>query len=279
MPEPSQPRPADRVNNEDAINCWDQAAEEFASFFADGGDLYHKYIINPCLMELLGDITGKTVLDLACGEGHFARHLVEVTRGSVQVVGVDASETMIRIATERSQAFQDCLTFRQGDAGDLKAIGPHTFDVAVCNMALMDIKNYRQAISEIARVLKPRGAFLFSILHPCFFTPGSGWLLDDDGSIVGWQVDNYHTNLAWKWTVKRVMTEQTYSFHRTLEDYVSALRENGFAITDMREPVASAQLIEEHPRWVRELRRGSFLVVRCVLLEDMRQPCGGPNAV
>ncbi len=265
MPEQDQLHPTEQVRSEDAIRCWDEAAVEFASFFADGGERYHTYIINPCLLELLGDVEGKTVLDLACGEGHFARHLAEATDGRARIVGVDASETMIRIAQERSAAYGEALTFQLGDASDLRDLSPRSFDVAVCNMALMDIQDAAQAISEVARVLRPGGAFVFSILHPCFFTPGSGWLRDDDGNVVGWRVSQYYSQLAWKMTVKKVMASQTYMFHRPLQDYVRALRENGFVIVDLREPVPSAELIERWPRWQRELQRGGFLVVRTEL--------------
>jgi ubiquinone/menaquinone biosynthesis C-methylase UbiE/ADP-ribose pyrophosphatase YjhB (NUDIX family) len=265
MPEQHRLQPAGQVRSQNAIQCWDEAAEEFASYFADGGDRYHAHIINPCLLELLGDVEGKTILDLACGEGHFARQLAKVTKGRVRVVGVDASQTMIRIAQERSTDYGECLTFQLGDAADLGDLPPHSFDVVVCNMALMDMQDYAAAISQVARVLRPGGAFVFSILHPCFFTPGCGWLQDDEGDITGWRVGKYYSQLAWKWTVKHVMASQTFMFHRPLQDYARVLRDNGFVFVDLREPAPSAELIERWPRWQRELERGGFLVVRCVL--------------
>jgi ubiquinone/menaquinone biosynthesis C-methylase UbiE len=260
---------ADDISNNDAVASWDKAAEEFASFFADGAEFYHRHIINPAVMDLLGDIEGKTILDLACGDGHLARALMEATGNNVTVLGVDASENMIRIARERSQEYGDGLAFRQMDACDLAGIADDSFDLAACNMALMDIKNYRQAISEVSRTLKVKGVFVFSILHPCFFTPRSSWLKDREGNIIGWKVDGYHLNQTWKWTAKSQMTAQTYHFHRTLENYVSALRECGFVTTDVREPVPSKELCETYPRLVREWRRGGFLVVKSVSLSEL----------
>ena len=260
---------ADNISNEEAIDSWDKAAEEFTSFFAEGEEFYHKHIINPCIVDLLGEVEGKTVLDLGCGEGHVARSLAEATGRNIKILGVDASENMIRIAREKSQDFKDCLSFQQADACDLAGIQADSFDVAICNMALMDIKDYRQAIREVPRTLKAKGVFVFSVLHPCFFTPRSEWLKDGDGNIIGWRVDDYHLNLAWKWTAKSRMIMETYHFHRTLEDYCSALRECGFVITDIREPVPSEELCEVHPRLVRELKRGGFLVVRSVLLGEL----------
>ncbi len=272
MPAQHELNPANLVDQQDAIQCWDEAAEEFTSFFGDGGDRWHKHIINPSLLALAGDLAGKTVLDLACGEGHLARHLAELTHGDIRLFGVDASQAMIRIARERSQAFPDSLTFQLGDATDLRPIPSDTFDIVICSMALHDIKGYRQAISEAARVLKPGGAFLFSILHPCFFTPGSAWLTDEEGNTIGWRVDRYHSNLAWKTTVKHQMAAQVYMFHRPLEDYAAALRDSGFVITDMREPTPSPEMIAERPKLARELKRGGFWVVRCVLPEEHVPP-------
>jgi len=259
---------ANDISDEDVTDSWDKAAEEFTSFFAEGGDFWHKHIINPSMMDLLGEIEGKTILDLGCGEGHVARSLVEATGKNIKIIGVDASENMIRIAREESQDFKDRLTFQQADACDLAGIQADFFDIALCNMALMDIKNYCQAIREVSRTLKTKGVFIFSLLHPCFFTPRSGWLKDEDDNIIGWRVDDYYLNLIWKWTIKSRMTMETYCFHRTLEDYVSALRECGFVITDIREPIPSEELLEKHPRLVCELKRGDFLVVKSVLLED-----------
>jgi ubiquinone/menaquinone biosynthesis C-methylase UbiE len=147
------------VSNEESIACRERAAGEFAACFAEGREFWHAHVINPC------------VLDLACGEGHLARELVARAGGDVEVHGVDASQTMIRIAREKSAAVAGRLTFHVADAAALTSLPAARFDVAVCNMALMDIKDYRGAIAEVARTLKQGGIFVFSLLHPCFFTP------------------------------------------------------------------------------------------------------------
>ncbi|MFC1713605.1 class I SAM-dependent methyltransferase [Candidatus Poribacteria bacterium] len=262
----------DDVSNEEAIDSWDRAAEEFASYFADGEEFYHKHIISPCIIDLLDDIAGKTVLDLACGEGHFARRLAELAKRNVKITGIDASKNMIRIAREKSQQYSDCMSFQVEDASRMTQLQPDSFDVVVCNMALMDIKDYTTAIREIARVLKPKGIFIFSILHPCFMTPGSGWIkIDpertDPDNKIGWKVDNYHHSFVSSSLIKS-MKDKAYYFHHTLEDYFRALRESGFAVADLREPVPSKELIEEDPGHRPDLRMSAFLIVKSVLLGE-----------
>ena len=48
------------------------------------------------LMRLIGDPTGKTLIDLACGEGFYTRMIRQ--RGAAKVTGVDLSEKMIGLA-------------------------------------------------------------------------------------------------------------------------------------------------------------------------------------
>jgi len=56
MPVQHRSRQVNDISNEDAVDSWDKAAEEFTSFFAEGGDFYHQHIINPAMMDLLGEI-------------------------------------------------------------------------------------------------------------------------------------------------------------------------------------------------------------------------------
>jgi ubiquinone/menaquinone biosynthesis C-methylase UbiE len=270
----------DDVSNEEVIDSWDRAAEEFASYFADGEEFYHKHIISPTMIDLLDEIAGKTILDLACGEGHFARRLAELAKGNVKITGVDASKNMIRIAREKSEQYSGCMSFQVVDASRMPELQSGSFDIAVCNMALMDIKDYAAAIREVARVLKPKGVFAFSILHPCFMTPGSGWIKEDPeradpDNKVGWKVDNYHYTLVCNSLIKS-MKDKAYYFHRTLEDYFCALREGGFVVADLREPVPSRELIKEDPGHGPDLKMSAFLIVRGILLGQQRQSaeCG-----
>ena len=275
MPEQHGFWKADEISSDEAMDDWDKGAEEFASFFGEDGDFYHKHMINPSLIDVLGGIEGFTILDLACGEGHFARKLTELAKGKVKIIGVDASENMIRIAKEKSVAFADCLSFQIGDARRLVQLEPNAFDMTICNMALMDIKEYEQVIAEISRILKPKGVFIFSILHPCFMTPRSGWIRDENGEKIGWKVDEYHLNLVWRWTIKGRMRNETYHFHRTLENYFAVLRDSGFVITDLREPVPSKELIFSDPEFAPDLKHSGFLVLKSMLLrgeKDLSDP-------
>ncbi|MCJ7664232.1 MAG: class I SAM-dependent methyltransferase [Desulfobacterales bacterium] len=264
----------DAISQEDAIKGWNAAGEEFASRFEKQEEFFHKYMINPTILDLVGAVEGKAVLDVACGEGHFSRKLAELAKGNIQITGIDASETLIEIAKRRNKAFSNCITFQVGDASRMEQVPSKAFDIAICNMALMFIKRYEDAIHEVARVLKAGGIFVFSLLHPCFLTPGSDWIMDHPhvtgkGKRIGWKTDNYHLRLAARDVMFVCDTQETYYFCRTLEDYVRALRKQGFVLTDLREPLPPKAMMERKPEFQAEVKRGLFLIMKAVLLEDL----------
>ena len=90
--------PADAVSQEEIIQCWDEAAEEFAGRFKRNEEFFHKHVINPTLLNLLGDVKAKAALDLSCGEGHFSRKLAEQAKKDIQITGIDSSKALIDVA-------------------------------------------------------------------------------------------------------------------------------------------------------------------------------------
>jgi hypothetical protein len=77
--------------------------------------------------------------------------------------------------SERSQAPKR-IDYRILDVTDyekLLSLGPGRFDAALCNMALMDIAGIDPLMKALAVLLRPKAAFVLSILHPCFNNPST----------------------------------------------------------------------------------------------------------
>lgn len=111
------------------------------------------------LFKLLGDVRGKSVLDLACGEGFYTRFIKR--HGAARVVGVDLSQGMIDLARREEEQNPLGIDYHRQDAKQL-ALG-ETFDVVVAAYLL----NYAQTSAEllemctaISRHLKPGGRFV-----------------------------------------------------------------------------------------------------------------------
>ncbi|PHM27277.1 class I SAM-dependent methyltransferase [Xenorhabdus ehlersii] len=61
------------------------------------------------ILDRIGDAQGKSVLDLACGNGYFGRKLRNL--GASKVVGIDISEKMIALARAKSKQCGDDVEF------------------------------------------------------------------------------------------------------------------------------------------------------------------------
>ena len=121
--------------------------------------VWRHYIEQYSLFQLTGDLTGKSVLDLACGEGHYTR-LVHAL-GATRVAGVDISSGMIDLARAAEHTHPRGIEYVLGDARDVHF--PQTFDVVIAAYLL----NYARTEAEleqmaraIARNLKPAGRFI-----------------------------------------------------------------------------------------------------------------------
>src|SRR4051812_42505316 len=115
---------------------WDRIAHWWDDAIGEGNDFQDRLIM-PATDRLLGSYAGQTVLDVACGNGNYARRLA---RGGANVVAVDFSESFLNCAPRPSQGL--AVDYRLCDATDeaaLLALGSHRFDAVVCSMAMMDM--------------------------------------------------------------------------------------------------------------------------------------------
>jgi ubiquinone/menaquinone biosynthesis C-methylase UbiE len=152
------------VESEDK-ELWDRGARSWVKFIRSGKNYYSEYLNGPALKLMVGDVEGKTVLDVSCGEGCFARFFA---KAGAEVTGIDLSDAMIKAAVEEEERHPLGVKYFVADAADLSMLKSDSFDVAFCFMALLDIRDYAGAISEASRVLKTGGRFVVLMEHPCF---------------------------------------------------------------------------------------------------------------
>jgi len=225
---------------------WNKAAKSWVQFVRNGKNYYAEYLNGPALKEAVGNVKGKKVLDIGCGEGYFSRFFA--SKGA-EVTGVDLSKSMIKEAIEEEGNRSLRIKYFVANAADLRMLGSGTYDVAYCHMSLDDIADYEGAIAEASRVLKAGGRFVILMEHPCFDTRSlkgkmvGGWKtrLRQDGSEehLYYRVEDYFQRHSYicEWKMKRLASSfVTTSFHRTLSDYSNALAKNGFVITKLNEP-------------------------------------------
>lgn len=237
---------------------WSALADLYDAATGEDGHLWHRELIIPPLLELLGDLDGLDVLDLACGNGYLSRRFA---RQGARITGVDRSGPVLEHARQRTRAAALTIDFHHLDAERLDTFGDQSFDVVYCNMALMDMARADLVIGEVARTLRPGGRFIFSITHPCFEIPdASGWVLEKPYSqprVLYRKISRYREVFtgAFHWNLKPEQRVETNAYHRPLNWYFRALRAARFAVTAFEEPEPSQAFVDEEDQgeWIREI--------------------------
>ena len=187
---------------------------------------------------MLGNVEGRQICDLACGEGFLSRVLAE--RQAV-VTGIDISENLL--AHARRQSIGLPIEYLRDDAQSLAVVPDASFDAVVCNMALMDIPNLEATFRTANRILRPAGMFIFVVLHPCFETPfnvdNSPIVEDEEGNFAALKITRYGEEGKW-YSGGTGMRGTLGSIHRMLCTYLNTLVAAGFTISDVVEPLRPA---------------------------------------
>jgi 2-polyprenyl-3-methyl-5-hydroxy-6-metoxy-1,4-benzoquinol methylase len=237
---------------EDAsTRSWNAAADDWVAH-ADVNDYRNLYLM-PRMLARVGDVAGKRVLDLGCGEGGYSR---ELHRRGASVIGIDGSERLIEVARQRSPA---AVVFLCTNAAALDDVETGSIDVIVAAMSLMDVEDYPSAIGEANRVLRRGGRLHMSITHPCFSAPISQWVRDENGELQHFAVDRYFERVAWESQVAPPFRTTVLRRHRPLEDYLAVPLEQQFVLRDFSEPSVTADELRLSRRFRKLLRIPYFL--------------------
>ena len=240
--------------DDSSTKSWDAIAEDWVSH-ADSND-YRNHLLIPRMLRTLGDVRGRRVVDLGCGEGGYAR---ELTRRGARVTAVDGSKQLLEVARQRAQVENLEIDHLCANANALDAIASASIDVVVASMVLMDVEDYGGAVREIHRILAPCGELVMSITHPCFSAPKSEWVRDDAGQPRFFAVDRYFDRVAWEDVIARGFRRPVIRRHRPLEDYMAPLIEVGLVLRDFQEPTVTEDELRLSPRFA-YLRRVPYFL-------------------
>lgn len=139
--------------------------DSFANAYSaeNESSLFNAYYERPTMLRLAGEVSGHRILDAGCGSGPLTAALR--AKGAL-VTGFDVSTAMVDLARQRLGEDADV------HVADLAAPLPFadaTFHDVVASLVLHYLEDWAGPLSELRRVLKPRGRVMLSVNHPCAY--------------------------------------------------------------------------------------------------------------
>jgi SAM-dependent methyltransferase len=216
------------------------------------------------LLRLAGDVAGKAVIDLACGEGYYTRLLRQA--GAARVVGVDLSHEMIGLADAQEALEPLGIEYRLGDVRALGATG--AFDVAVAAYLL----NYARTAEELAAMcraiagaLRPGGRFVTVNNNPADPPEnfGAGRPYGFAKRLVGELAEG--APVVWQFFLPGGALEVT-NYHLSVATMEEAFRAAGLRAVRWHAPEVSPEGLREFGRghWADFLARPPVAFIECV---------------
>ncbi len=255
--------------SDDVKNTWNACGEAFDRFNTTA-DSYSENIERPAIERLTGVLEGARALDLGCGSGAYSLWLAE--RGA-RVTGLDLSPVMIRLALEKARKQGAQLDLAAADISRPLPFGESEFDLVLTATALHYIQNLDAFMREVAKVLKPRGRFIASVLHPISTArfPVAG--PDENMPPEDWKTHYFGEpirSIETPWLAcGEVPAEgrRIVSYHHTTSDYFNALTSSGLKVTDLCEPQPPADFVAKNA----DRYNGAMRIPVYLILKAMRE--------
>ena len=184
------------------------------------------------IARMVGALHGERVLDLACGTGFHTRRLKQL--GAGQVMGVDISPEMIRLANQQEQAEPLGITYRVHDALELPNLGPFNLITAIWLLPYPKSQDeMRHIFQKVYDNLGTDGRFVAYTTNPAF--------------------NLSHSNFTkYGFTIKNeILQEDRYEFHAEF-------------MTDPPTPVTAYRWNQPTYEWATQGSRVSGLRLECV---------------
>jgi SAM-dependent methyltransferase len=170
-----------------------------------------------------------------------------------RTVGLDPTENLLIEA----QRLHPEGTYVQAGAEEMP-FADASFDLVVSYLTLIDIPDFRGAIAEMARVLRPGGRLVVANLQSFVTTRDGAWYRDADGNKLHVAVNDYFDERAlrlswWGLTI--------YNWHRPFEAYLQAFLGTGLVLTEFREPRPTLEAVAAVPAMMDEYKVPLFYVM------------------
>lgn len=191
---------------------WEENATAWTAAVREGRIASRRLATDAAILSAVRDLSPRRALDVGCGEGWLCRALAAE---GVDTLGVDASAPLVAAARAAGGGRFEVL-----DYATLASAGLGSFDVAVCNFALLD-DAVEPALRALRTLCAPAGHLVLQTVHP--------WSACGEGPYAsGWREEDFagfgpgFGPMPW--------------YFRTLEDWLSGLDAAGWRLRSLKEP-------------------------------------------
>lgn len=210
---------------------WDADADDYhtrhGEFLGESEFLWCPEGVREQDARLLGDVSGRTVLEVGSGSAPCARWLA--AQGA-RAVAFDLSAGMLQYAAEANARTGIDVPLVRANAERLP-FAADSFDLACSAFgAVPFVTSIESVFAEIARVVRPGGMWVFAVAHPM------RWVFPDDPGPNGLTVTQPYFDRTPYVEVDGEGTPTYVEYHHTLGDYVRALNAAGLVLEDLIEP-------------------------------------------
>ena len=175
--------------------------------------------------RLLGDVKGKRVLELGCGN---AQRSIALARQGATAIGIDFSEAMIEAAKRLCERQNTRVELRHGDLADLAFLRTDSVDLVLSVYALSYVPDYERVFRQANRVLKAGAPLVFSLRHPALD------VLDDSRPEEAPALARSYFDTSP--VTRRRGDEEVEVHHHTTSDLLMALFRSGYRVDAVLEP-------------------------------------------
>ena len=271
-----------KAAHEETRDAWNANAAYWDERMGEGNDFVN-VLIWPALERMLDVRAGERVLDVACGNGLYARRLAAL---GAEIVATDFAAEMIAHAQARPSPAVGKITYAVLDATDESALvglgegafGERPFDAAICMNAIFDMAAVEPLMRGVSRLLRPGGRFVFSLLHPCFNNSDTTLMAEQqyrEGETVitySVKVSGYMTPSAQRGTALVGQPKPHVYFERPLQAVFGAAFAAGFVLDALEERAFPP----DHPPGRNAISWGpNFSEIPPVLVARLRPMVGG----
>jgi uncharacterized protein (TIGR00725 family) len=226
-------------------NQWKELAEDYKDLYSITDEIlgYKK------VFELVKiKIKDKIVLDYGCGSGKFSRRLEELN--PTKILAIDPSKEAIKLAKKYSSKKIEYKILKDKN---LEFIKNNSLDYVFINLVLCCIKGIEEiknVFSNIYSKLKKKGKLVILDPHPD--SPGYTYL--------SWKRERptkLISGIPLKVKISNLKTP-FYDYWRSKQDYLSSLREVGFVIDNIQEPIIENN---KSKKWKDETKQSPLMII------------------